>query len=85
MQILADLLIARGIKPAQLEKHKRCEICRKNGPALHESYACTETICRELWGDLADAHWKKMEPVEPKEKGVMGKIGDQLRLRGRIL
>ena len=84
MPILSDLLVARGIKPAQLEKRKRCEICRKNGPALRKSYACTETICRELWGDLADAHWRKMEPGERNEKGMAGKIGDQLRLRGRI-
>ena len=85
MQILADLLIARGIKPAELDKQKRCDICRRHGPLLRDDYACTETICRELWGDLADAHWKKAEPDERDGKGVMEKIGDQLRLRGRIL
>lgn len=85
MQILADLLIARGIKPSELDKQRRCDICRKYGPLLRDDYACTETVCRELWGDLADAHWKKAEADRRDEKGVVEKIGDQLRLRGRIL
>ncbi len=59
MQILADLLISRGIKPSQLSKHKRCDMCRECGPGLLESYACTESVCAELWGDLALDHWKR--------------------------
>jgi len=59
VQILSDLLISRGIDPVALDKQKRCEVCRSNGPRLHENYACSEGVCRGLWGDLADLHWAK--------------------------
>ena len=61
MPILSDLLLSRGVKPDSLENYERCEICRKHGPAVLPSYVCSEEVCRELWGDLADRHWKKKE------------------------
>ncbi len=68
MQILSDLLISRGIDPERLERHKRCEVCRRNGPQLYEGYACSERVCRDLWGDLADRHWTKAG--KPRKKDI---------------
>jgi hypothetical protein len=67
LQILSDLLISRGINPATLEKHKRCEICRENGPGLHEGYECSEGVCRDLWGELASPYWKTPASEEKKD------------------
>jgi len=67
VQILFDLLISRGIDPAALDKHKRCEICRSNGPQVHRNYVCSEGVCRDLWGHLADLHWAKTGKKRKKD------------------
>ena len=69
MPILSDLIISRGIDPSALDKHKRCDICRKNGPEILNDYRCCEEVCRKLWGDLAELHWKESEPVDGDSRG----------------
>ena len=80
MQILSDLLISRGIDPAGLDKHKRCDICRKHGPDLHQDYSCSEPICRILWGDLADLHWKESASEEKGSSSSLRKKLDPNKL-----
>ena len=83
MPILSDLLVSRGVDPASLENYKRCDICRRHGPKVLKSYACTEEVCRELWGDLADRHWKS---TDQRKKDIRGELQAVARtLLNRIL
>ncbi len=88
MQILSDLLVSRGIDPAGLERHERCDVCRKNGPDLYQDYQCIEAVCRDLWGDLADLHWKKAPSEEKRDirevlRGVPKTLLDTVLRRNR--
>jgi len=64
LPILSDLLISRGIDPVGLDKHKRCDVCRKHGPDLQEDYSCSKNVCTMLWGELAEIYWKEPEGDE---------------------
>jgi len=71
VQLLSDLLMAQGVDPAKLEKHKRCEVCRSHGPQLLEHYTCSEEVCTELWGEkISLIHWSKQSEGKKDIKEV---------------
>jgi hypothetical protein len=74
LPILSDLLISRGIDPAGLDKHKRCDVCRKHGPDLHPDYSCSKPVCSTLWGDLADIYWKESEDGDGSGSSLREKL-----------